>query len=359
MSQNTTKTLGAALPWLFSIGFATAVVVLLILARTTWFAQPPVQFGSPIASGPGQAPRLTGSVDEQPEPEPRTAAEGRRRSVPVEPVERPPRELEGTVVDPVSGRPVPHFKLFLLPASEGDIVAHAESHPSEGIVRHDREGRFRLRGLVPGRYSLLVDPTESGFKPAVLRGVSFPRDELLAIEVDGGTHVTGRVLDSLGQPVASVEVRLETDPLPTDGWSEFSMHTDAEGRFLFTLVPPGTYALSVPGDEGTTEHLSLEEGEAAERDVSLWSARTISVSVIDPDGRPVSDAEVRVWRRGGLYRRGVSDSEGRAEVRAMALGTFAVQVRLDGYRNASHTVNMVGNDEFLEVRLQRMPVARY
>ena len=107
----------------------------------------------------------------------------------------------------------------------------------------DRDGRFVVTDLVPGRYRIEVghpgaEPLRTGefvFAPAEKRDAG-------VLSLRAGLPVVGRVMDEAGTAVegARVVVGEAGAPAETAGLSAL---TDAEGRFLFAL-PIGGYRLS-------------------------------------------------------------------------------------------------------------------
>ena len=78
----------------------------------------------------------------------------------------------------------------------------------------------------------------------------------------------GTVSDSSGGIVSGAQVSLSS---PSTGTSR-TFTTDSAGRYTFTLVPPGTYVLTVehPGfNKYVQQNIALSIGQAANQDVSL------------------------------------------------------------------------------------------
>ncbi len=121
-----------------------------------------------------------------------------------------------------------------------------------GVVTDD-EGRFRLGGLAAGEL-VDLDVDHPRHRARKVDGVEPPADDL-EIELDAGVRVTGRVLDASGRPVASAQVRLQTESevQTSGGQSRFSSNhaaiTDEEGRFDEAGLAPGTLSVeAMSGD---------------------------------------------------------------------------------------------------------------
>jgi len=89
--------------------------------------------------------------------------------------------------------------------------------------------------------------------------------------------VTGIVKDALERPLPMARVRLET----TDGRVAARATADDQGRFTFSQVASGTYALVAehPGFEPATAIVTLTEAEGVSADLVLASQRPLDLQV--------------------------------------------------------------------------------
>jgi carboxypeptidase family protein len=172
----------------------------------------------------------------------------------------------------------------------------------------------------------------------------------LSIALNGqssGTEVLGQVLDgSSGQPVVGATVSLglagPTKPAVTT--------CDANGRFSFRGVSPGTYGLkaSMPGyidaylgqwsgdDPVQSLHLVNRQG-ASEQRLYLWRSGVIAGTVSDEGSGPVVQASVQAfsWSRTGDRIRLApvagetrTNDLGQFRLRDLRPGTYVIAVRL-------------------------------
>ena len=129
----------------------------------------------------------------------------------------------------------------------------------------------------------------------------------------GTGEIRGRITDQeSGRPIPRAVVRLETG----SGDTRLATQTDDEGRYEFTGLNPGTYALSADVDEFRTTHLERLFGEPPRRDgrltlkeaevrkdvnIALPRALAMQVRVVDEWGEPL--ARVRVDVKDAVTRR--------------------------------------------------------
>lgn len=197
-------------------------------------------------------------------------------------------------------------------ALSGQILDRASRKPVSGalvwvsadpgiFVRTDAEGRFRL--LVPARRSQ-IEIAAAGYLP---REASTPRPELASHEatflLERAATLRGSVVNPAGQPVpgaAIVAVSLsalgERPFDPADPVADRAA-ADAQGRFeLSSLRPEESYEIRATraGAFPTMQRVAVSDPSRPPRSVKLVlaPARAVFGTVQDPEGHPVSGAEV-------------------------------------------------------------------
>jgi protocatechuate 3,4-dioxygenase beta subunit len=243
----------------------------------------------------------------------------------------------------------------------------------------DAEGQFEIRVPAPGGWSLRV--TKAGYAP-VEREVS-PVAGGIDVALTPGAAVTGRVVDSRGDPIADAPVRVRCLDAcmvrsvgPSASPADVIVATDDRGVYRVGSLPAGRYAVdllsspfaeqggaatAVPaagtsllppaGEPGASEHggthaatLRLGPGQEA----VLHLVRTGGVDRTEPpaatqvrmplplvrgriiaaDGRPVPGASVQLQSIHETGARvGTSDTDGRYEIAGIPPGDYRLSVR--------------------------------
>jgi hypothetical protein len=120
-------------------------------------------------------------------------------------------------------------------------------------------------------------------------------DEIGAPRAPSSAHsfnVWGRVLDTHGDPIADAEVWVEPMNRRADARTVW-LGTDSDGRFGSPPVPPGLYTITAAARGFVGRAVAVElDTDVGDLRLSLDTAPSPRVLVVDPDGRPVADAVV-------------------------------------------------------------------
>ena len=136
----------------------------------------------------------------------------------------------------------------------------------------DAEGRFVILGVGSGRWRMQA--THTDHLPATEREIELNdgfEADLDEFRLAPAAAISGQVRDGQGLPVAGAWLSLEasapgqSDDESLAGSAEdlLSTTSDAEGRFHFSGLRPGTYTLECEGEAGSArlEALPLAEGK--------------------------------------------------------------------------------------------------
>jgi uncharacterized protein (DUF2141 family) len=169
----------------------------------------------------------------------------------------PTARIEGVVSGP-DGAPIPDVRIMMMdpgPLPQDVILMVFRSATS------DRQGRFVLPGIPPGRYT--ISATEFPGAAARAGGAGGPTGPALSAEtevsVEGddvttslvlspGVAVSGRMVfeGALAPPdPATVPLILVRSPLTVPGFG--GLRANADGTFTFPSVMPGSYRIAVNG----------------------------------------------------------------------------------------------------------------
>lgn len=254
----------------------------------------------------------------------------------------PGLQIEGLVVGsqgrPIAGAEVAAFQGYAPrgPTGEGSRTAIT-----------DAGGSFRIGGLPDGRVE--VTAAADGYAESHLKGVDPAADDMLEIELNRGATLTGRVVDSRGDAVAATVTLFDAEPGPFAGFHP-GVQTDAEGRFRFDLLRPGTWRTSAFAftsggrTESTPIHLRTGEVREIELVVANHDGQVIGV-VTDHLGNPVDQTEVTITTFDGGSQPGSSwttpvDPRGRFQSQPVPTGTARIVASHPEYRETEREITI-------------------
>lgn len=265
----------------------------------------------------------------------------------------------GRVVDP-AGAPVAGARVALRPGLAA-VPSLSAGTGEEWTAESDAAGRFRLAGLLPGRYEL--EATAPGFARTVLPGIGVPEGsgapgspgspgepgsdhaiDLGTIALSPGLVLEGEVVDGEGRPLPAppaVEIEvlhhprafrrgpLQVERLTAGPDGRFRVPDLAAGEVLnLTFYRPG-YA-DRPVSDVTVPAAPLR--------VVLAPAGRIRGRVVDTGRQPVAGARILVESpTGGTGAREPSDGAGEFAAEGVAPGPVTLHVQAPGYLAARLT----------------------
>jgi Carboxypeptidase regulatory-like domain len=273
--------------------------------------------------------------------------------------------IRGRITDKVSGEPIARAVVTAAPA-DGRSRATA--------TLADADGRYAFPMLVPGRYFIRAEPPLFGarYVGAAYTGTTSPNmimtlssgEERTSIDIalQRAYAITGRVVDVDGEPAA--RVRIVTRPVDANGGRGPDRETDDLGRFRIFGLLPGRYLICsefistvsmqvrseleqpvttcYPSATSSVERQPVEVKSADVDGIEIRLLRTrtftISGTVLDSNGKPAENAQVRLEKHiaGGSSSTGISGGpDGRFVMRNITPGDYTINARIGGpYRPA-------------------------
>lgn len=170
-------------------------------------------------------------------------------------------------------------------------------------ARSDAKGRFRLRGLPPGRFRVRAE--SEGWSPTS-SGPHEPDGPDLRIEMVPPTEVRGLVLGPDGRPIRNATVLLLDHNDDGSGLAALLLSatgpgpalprtaTREDGTFVLTAAPRGAWRLAVraSGLAPGVRRITLREAPLDLGTVRLTSGATVLGTALDAEGRPLAGVTV-------------------------------------------------------------------
>jgi len=251
----------------------------------------------------------------------------------------PEAPVVGRVVRTQDHEPVPGAQVMLF--SEDITSVSAFLYATAGD-----DGRFRITGAPPGRFSIVAwaDHLASPRPVPVVAELDAATDEVVC-EVAPAATVSGTVLED-GKPAAGAHVAL-TPPDHRALWTPLNSVSAADGTFSVTSVLPGTYNAWVSSDQ-VAQPVEVKASDVT--GVTLAITRKASISgVVTHDGKPVDGADVHTDYDGTK-----SDATGHFTLRGLSPGAhriYAESKRL-GVFTPGPTITVAAGEQKTDVAIE-------
>ena len=250
----------------------------------------------------------------------------------------------GRVVGP-GGEPLPEARVRLL--------EEARSFGPGGTAHTDGDGRYRMEGIPPGARSF-VAVHES--HPRATRDLEVGTGEnRLDFRLSAGQEVSGRVVDSVGSPVAGARVRLN-GVTREENRSEVS---GSDGSFHFTGIADGSYRLDghhpEHGEAILEEPLEVRGASRSGIELRFEQVGVIRGRITGLGLDELAGIDVRAFSSAGANRWARPDFEGRFRLEGLRPGTWTVVAFSPGGRRVSEEVKLPEAAPEADVELEFLP----
>ena len=262
-------------------------------------------------------------------------------------------------------------EVLLTPESvlQGRVVLAGTDTPVEGarvevgrddervVATSDAEGRFRLRGLAPGRYKPTAT-TAGGrgtTRASVLLGLAETEDVEIAIHA--ALTLRGRVVGPDGKGCAGAAVTLASRA----NGDERRARADGAGDVRIDGLFPGAFAPYVTCKDmapaATYPDVVVKEGEPASATWKVETGHALAGIVVTADGKPVANARLRVSASKASspaheeWRMTDADADGRFRIRGLRGGTYALDATSEDAAPPEHALDVVIDRDVEDVKV--------
>ncbi len=257
-----------------------------------------------------------------------------------------PAQIAGRVRDLDTGEAVAAFQVYVLAhTTESPLRRTGDAVPTpfkrgSGVFRLDQE---------PGLYDVVV--TAPGYHPVAVRGIVVPPQQRkpYAFEMSRGAGITGIVLGYDGMPLKQVALFLDVKWIEEgfDAPAVTTTRTGPDGRFVFSPLAPGEYAISALEMNNTVDRLAAirVRDELVEVSIPVAARHQLQVAVKDQGGRPVGDAAIEVRGEGRIFTAMTAES-GLAVIDHLQDGDYTLSVSHLDFQDSRDVVTLYGGTGF-------------
>jgi large repetitive protein len=219
-------------------------------------------------------------------------------------------------------------------------------------TRADSEGRYRLQGLAPGRYSVAAEHPDW---QRTARDLEVRDDETrLDLRLGEGVEVAGRAIDAAGRGLSGVRVGLSSP----DGADRETV-TGTGGAFRFARVGEGRHRLQAEKEgygRPPAEEIQVSGGPVRGVELRLDRGVTVTGRVLGLDFQDLARVQVAAARAGiSGEQQGRTDYQGRYRIADLEPGDWTLLARLPDGRLAKSRVAVPpgGGEIALDLEFER------
>lgn len=240
-------------------------------------------------------------------------------------------QLKGIAIDVANEKPVGDFTYWVVPHDGSDPIARLDEVP--GNRHSEASGVFRSRQR-PGLYDVVIEAP--GFLRCVRTAleVPMPTRKAYGFKLETGAGIAGTVFTEQGMPARDVPVFLHVQRLEpaSDPPRTAATRTDRDGRFQFTPLDPGQYAVSLLEPDNRRDRLGAiyVESSVTPVDLTLATRHQLTLRFRDEAGRPVGGARVELVGDGRVAS-AVATSGGLAVLEHVGDGRYSLRVDREGF----------------------------
>jgi len=216
-------------------------------------------------------------------------------------------------------------------------------------TRTDEDGRFEFLGL-DGRPCQLtvgarrrsggVDARKLDWGAAI---EILPGMRSLVVTLSCGGSLAGQVLDDLGQPITTFEVRARRET-SVNGWRRATIQKAVEeapdGRFLLDNVLDGTWHLVAESQGVGSLPLDVRMPDAGFVTLTIPRPASLSGRVVDELGNPVGGSEVSVGARGDREPFTKTGPDGAFQLEGLPAGRVRIDATAPGFADSIQFVSL-------------------
>lgn len=219
-----------------------------------------------------------------------------------------------SVVGAISGDSGPVARAVVNLWQGGDVAGNALS---------DEEGRYHFAAMTAGAYTLTVDAfAYAAFSTPIQ--LTANQTTTTDVTLTASAVISGRVVEPIsGAALSGVTVYL----LGEDGSGQ-RMASDGQGRFGFSRLAPGAYAVML--ENGAARQTLIVTGAATQQITLQLAASSLRGQVLDGAGKPAPAAAVRLLRNGQEIVQTVTGPGGQYLFPFVAPGDYTVIATVQG-----------------------------